>query len=265
LALWSALAIVSLGQQPGTSPAVALRVTNCTTALGPKENKPMKKSSLLDLSLLLFACFLATAAYRDKPGSSQGVVLRVTFEPVTACGICSDGLGEYVDGVDGVSANFSKYGFLYVDFSAARPVTFDYSYPGNPPPPPALPVVTPKITTYKAFDPFTNPQDMSFGMTQCLPLGWSYNNGNTARNLGFEFGPHVGGSSYAIITCTAAANPDNTGQCIQWSLEPKADGTCNPLASLAGVTDTVTGKGNKLTYYDRGLYTMPFKLTLRRK
>jgi len=225
----------------------------------------VKKSSLVALSILLFACFLATAGYGQKPGASQAVALRVAIEPVIACGICSDGLGEYVDGVDGVTANFSKYGFLSVVFSAVRTVNFDYSYPGNPPPPPVLPVVAPKITTYKAFDPFTNPQDMSYGMTQCLPLGWSYNYGNTARNLGFRFGPNVGGSSYAIITCTAAANPDNTGQCIQWSIEPTADGTCNTLASLAGVTDTVTGRANKLTYYDRGLYTMPFKLTLTRK
>src|SRR5262245_23797004 len=215
--------------------------------------------------------FAVTA--KGNSNTSAVVALRVTVEPAdstaTPCRICSDGLGEYVDGVDGVSANFTKYGWLSVvfqDTAALRTVNFDYSFPGNPSPPPVLPVTAPKITTYKAFDPFTRLQDMSYGMTQCIPFGWAYNDGgNIGRNQGFQFGPNVSGSSYAIITCTAAANPDNSGQCIQWSVEPRVDGTCNASASLAGVTDTVTGRGNKLTYYDRGLYKMPFKLTLLRK
>lgn len=229
----------------------------------------MKKFSLLlILSLVLIACFLTTSTPGQKPGTSPPVRLRMTIEASdssgNACKICADPLGDYVDGVDGVSAAFGKYGFLVVTMHSpsSRTVTFDYSFPGNPPPPPALPVVDPKITTYKAFDPFTNPQDMSYGMTQCMPFGWAYNNGaEIGRNIGFQFGPNVGGSSYAIITCTAA---DNTGQCIQWNMEPKADGTCNPVASVAGITDTVSGKGNKSTSFNRGLYTMPFKLTLKR-
>ena len=242
----------------------------------------MKKCYLLALSLLLFVCLFVTGASGQKPGTSAAVALRVTIEPTdstaTACKICGDGLGtntavyqnpnEYVDGVDGVSASFTKYGWLSVAFqdrATIRTVNFDYSFPGNPPPPPVLPVVSPKITTYKSFDPYTNLQDMPYGMTQCIGLGWSHTDGsNITRNHGFQFGPHVSGSSYAIISCTAAANADNTGQCVQWSVEPKVDGACNAVPWIAGINDRITVRG-KTTDYDRGLYRVPFKLTIKRK
>jgi len=241
----------------------------------------MKKYTVFGLSLLLFACLFVTAASGQKPGTSPAVALRVTVEPMdstgTACRICGDGLGtntavyqnpnEYVDGVDGVRASFTKYGWLSVAFqdsATIRTVNFDYSFPGNPPAPPVLPVYSPKVTTFKSFDPYTNLQDMPYGMTQCIGLGWSHTDGsNITRNHGFQFGPHVSGSSYAIITCTAAANA-NTGQCVQWTVEPKLDGVCNAVPWVAGINDRIKIKG-KATDYDRGLFSMPFKLTLVRK
>lgn len=219
-------------------------------------------------SVVLLAA-VASLTHGQKPGTSPAVALRITIEPTdstaTACKICGDGLGEYVDGVDGVSASFTKYGWLSIAFqdrTAIRTVSFDYSFPGNPPPPPVLPVVSPKITSSI---PSTNLQDMPYGMTQCIGLGWSHTDGsNITRNHGFQFGPHVNGSSYAIVTCTAATNPDNTGPCMQWTVEPKVDGVCNAMPAVAGINDRIVVRG-KAADYDRGRFSMPFKLTLTRK
>ena len=230
----------------------------------------MRAKYLILLAAPILLSMIGSLTLGQKPGTSNGVPLRVTIEKFdsssTACKICSDGLGEYIDGVDGVSASFTKYGWLSIAFqdrATIRTVNFDYSFLGNPDPPPALPVVAPKITSSI---PANNLQDMSFGMSQCIGLGWSHTDGsNITRNHGFQFGPHIGGSSYAIIKCTATANPDNSGQCVQWTVEPKVDGTCNPTTpSVAGINDRIVVKG-KSTDYDRGQYTMPFKLTLVRK
>ncbi|HJX92217.1 MAG TPA: hypothetical protein VJ372_17070 [Pyrinomonadaceae bacterium] len=227
------------------------------------------KYLILFAAPILLLSMIGSLTLGQKPGTSNVVPLRVTIEPTdsssTACKICSDGLGEYIDGVDGVSASFTKSGWLSVAFqdrATIRTVNFDYSLPSNPPPPPALPVVKPTITSSI---PTSSLQDMSYGMTQCIGLGWSHTDGsNITRNHGFQFGPHVSGSSYAIIACTAAANPDNSGQCVQWTVEPKFDGTCNATPSVAGINDRIVVRG-KASDNDRGRYSMPFKLTLTKK
>jgi|SRR5215813_6566484 len=228
----------------------------------------MKKHSLFGLSLFFVVCLLVVDASGQK--FVPAVPLRVTVEAAdssaTACRICSDGLGDYVDGVDGVTASFTKNGYLSVGFqtnATLRTVNFDYSFPGNPAPPPTLPVIGPSITS-QVYPDF-NLQDMAFGMTRCIGMGWGYGDGgNIFRNHAFRFGPNAGGSSYAIATCTSATNPDNTGPCVQWVIEPKVDGTCNTTPSLAGVNDRVKSKGHT-TDFGRGLYSMPFKLTISRK
>jgi hypothetical protein len=228
-------------------------------------------------ALVVVLLALAPLTQGQKAGTSPAVPLRVTVEPMdsmsTPCRICGDGLGintaiyqnpnEYVDGIDGVSASFTKYGWLSISFqesASLRTVNFDYSLTGNPIPPPVLPIYSPKVTS--GVDPNTILQNMLIGTTHCIPLGWSYTDGsNITRNHGFQFGPHVTGSSYAIINCAAS---DNTGQCIRWVVEPKVDGTCNANASVAGINDRIVTRG-KATDYDRGRFTMPFKLTLLRK
>ena len=226
----------------------------------------MKKYFVVMLSLLLLAClFVNTIASGQKFVSA--VPLRVTIEDTdslaTACRICSDGDGEYVDGVDGVSASLTKNGYLSIAFqnrSTLRTVNFDYSFPGNPAAPPVLPVVAPYVTS-QVYQDF-NLQDMALGATRCIGLGWGYTNGdNITRNHDFQFGPHAGGSSYAIATCTAA---NTGGQCTRWTVEPKQDGVCNANPSVAGINDRISARG-KATDNDRGLFKMPFKLTLVRK
>ena len=160
---------------------------------------------------------------------------------------------------------FTKYGWLSISFqerATLRTVNFDYSLGGSPDLPPVLPIYSPRVTS--AVETNNNLQDMSLGDTRCIRLGWSYTDGsNLTRNHGFQFGPNVSGSSYAIITCTAAANGE-TGQCVRWIVEPKVDGACNTLASVAAINDRIATRG-KATDHDRGRFSMPFKLTLVRK
>lgn len=67
----------------------------------------MKKSFVLVLFLCMGIASLNVSAQRS--GTSETVLLRVSFEPemsdTTACAVCGDGLGDYIDGVDGVSAS----------------------------------------------------------------------------------------------------------------------------------------------------------------
>ena len=220
--------------------------------------------------ILLVAIVAATPS--QKPGTSSVVPLEVHIEFTdslgTPCAICPDGLGPYIDGQNGVSASFSQYGGLVVDFQsstvALRTVSFTYNPAGTNSPPPQIPIVAPKTYTYKAFDPYTNLQDMPFGMSQCLGMTWNYTNGgSTTRTHGFRFNRgDLTQTAYAIFTCTAA---DGTGRCTTWEAEPKAS-ACNPPAnvSIARVRDSVTAHG-KTTDTDYGLFRMPFKLTLIRK
>src|SRR4030095_1475492 len=59
-------------------------------------------------ALVVVLLALAPLTQGQKAGTSAVVPLRVTIEPTDsnniACKICGDGLGEYVDGIDGVSA-----------------------------------------------------------------------------------------------------------------------------------------------------------------
>ena len=231
----------------------------------------MKRYSMLALSLTLFGCSFVTAASSQKPGTSPPVSLEVQIEATdslfTPCAICSDGLGPYVDGQDGVSAKFGKYGDLVVDFQSGAPVrtvSFTYYPAGANSSPPAIPVVAPKTYTFRVFNPYVNLQDMSLGMSQCVGMTWNYTNGgSTTRTHGFRFNRgDLTQTAYALFTCTDA---DASGRCTTWEAEPKQT-ACNPAAnaSIARVRDSQTVHG-KTTDTDYGLFQMPFKLTLTRQ
>ena len=70
----------------------------------------MKKNFMLVLGLALCIGIASLNVPAQRSGTSETVLLRVSFEPATtdaaACAVCGDGLGDYVDGVDGVSASF---------------------------------------------------------------------------------------------------------------------------------------------------------------
>src|SRR5688572_429266 len=79
---------------------------------------------------------LASAA---KPNSVPTVPLVVTVAEADSagnpCRICADAAGStYINGVDGVTANFDHVGSLIINFNAsptplARKLVFDYSTP----------------------------------------------------------------------------------------------------------------------------------------
>lgn len=233
----------------------------------------MRHKLLAFFASIVWLVAIASATTSQKPGTSTPVPLEVHLELTdslgTTCAICPDGLGPYVDGQNGVSANFSKYGGLIVDFTsstmALRTLNFNYNPAGSNSPPPAIPVMAPK--TYTALPSTTNApnlQDMTLGMSQCLGMTWNHTNGgNTTRTHGFRFsGGDLTTTAYALFTCTAA---DGSGRCTIWEAEPKAS-ACNPPATVskARVKDNLTVRGKTVTT-DYGLFDMPFKLTLIRK
>ena len=242
----------------------------------------MKRNQVLTV---VFALFLVTAMSLSAPvgkaSAPQPVPLRVTFEPAmsdaTPCAVCGDGLGDYVDGVDGVIAGFSRYGYFAFYFrggdASGRSVLFDYSefypsanHPAVVPPPPSGPHTYGEFVTFNAFTPYTYVQDMRVGdPPQCLLTGWNLDQGspvwlnNYHRNGSPFFDPL---SSYVIATCIEEAS----GACTKWELEPAAS-ACNSgtVPTLVNVVKLTKVKPNKQTYEDYGLWKLPFKLTLTRK
>ena len=247
----------------------------------------MKKVLLTVLGLTLCLSLAVSNSSAQKPGTSQPAPLKFIVEPTVrlvgsdpvSCKICGDGAGigaaysdpnEYIDGVDGVAASFNKYGYLTINFQddggSARTVSFDYSAPTPTTiqAVPSMPIVSPKVISFKVFDPYTNLQDMTLGQSQWIGVGWSFNNGGSAsRNHGFQYGQQAGQTAYAVITCVET---DGTGKCTTWELEPKEFLPNNPLErqDVAKVRDTTTVRG-KATVTDYGHYYLPFKLTLVRK
>src|SRR4030095_2708571 len=105
-------------------------------------------------------------------GAPQSVSLKVSFEPAmsdaTPCAVCGDGTGDYVDGVDGVTAYFSRYGHLQFYFhggnTSPRRVLINYSdfypspnHPAVVPPPPIGSHSYGDFLTFYVFEPYTKP------------------------------------------------------------------------------------------------------------
>jgi hypothetical protein len=241
----------------------------------------MKKSFVLVLGLALCMGIASLNISAQRPGTSETVSLKVSFEAAmsdaTECAVCGDGLGEYVDGADGVSAYLSRYGHLQFYFhggdASLRRVLFNYSefypsanHPAVVPPPPSGPHSYGDFITFKVFEPYTNLQDMRVGdEPQCLMTGWTLDQGspiwenNYHRNGSPFFDPLT---SYVSATCVAEAS----GKCTKWELEPN-DSPCNSGAvpTLVNVVKVTKPKPNKVSYQDYGLWKLPFKVTLMRK
>lgn len=241
----------------------------------------MKKNALLGFGLALCLGIASLSASIERPGASQTVSLRLSFETAmsdaTPCAVCGDGFGEYVDGVDGISASLSRYGHLafYFQGGAAGPRRVLFSYldfypsPNHPTPDPSQlpngPQSYGELVTINAFTPYTPIQDMHVGdAPQCLKTGWTLGQGSPVWNNNY----HRDGSrffdaqtSYVVVTCV---EQDATGKCTKWELEPSAGG-CNSgtVATLANVLK-ITSTKKSSTYQDYGLWRLPFKVTLTR-
>ena len=244
----------------------------------------MKRNFLLMLSLMLCFGFAAARASGQKPSSLPPVPLKVTIQNFdstgTFCRIRSDCWNApipncpYIDGVDGVSANFDESGNLNISFQDKRHKTrlvyFDYGDPntGDPsqvfmaPPPGAHVPPYPTgfqneanvINHHTDTVPFTPLQNMSVGAVQCVGLAVTFQlNGRGWRN-NFHYMQNFPNSSitaYGVVTRLDA----NT-----WEVEPKAS-ACNPgVATVAELNDIPLSGPGGLT--NNGMYYMPFKLTL---
>ena len=204
-----------------------------------------------------------------KPGTPPVVGLNVTVEATDSagnpCRICSDGLGTYVNGANGVSARLDSYGNLIIDFAAGngapvRKLSFDYSTPVEPGNVPSIP---PPYDSYMStrFHPEGNIQDMPVGAAQCMESIIIFHDGagNHSDLYSNDFHRNTGGlgdTAYVVITRTSTTT---------WEAEPKElAGECNSrLATIARVSSQPTsGPGSGTNY---GRFYMPFKMTLVRQ
>jgi len=228
----------------------------------------MKKQLVLGAALFLALGLAFLGALAAKTQTYTPVPLVVTVEAAdsnnVACKICSDGLGDYSDGVDGVSANIDQYGNLIINFDDAqtpfRKLDFDYSNPVNPSNafrPPA------SQNSYLSTVPGPNNvpiQNLSVGAEQCVQLGISFTDTDKAktqyrdsfhRNLtNFD----VSQASYGVVTRTSSTT---------WELEPKVS-SCNTGVATEGELITTPSVG-KFVFTDRGAWYLPFKMSLRAK
>ena len=222
----------------------------------------------------------------QKGGGTSDVRLRVLIAdrsatPPADYRVESDGMGEYVDGVDGVSARLDRYGNLIVNFQAdprtgRRRVHFDYSctadlvtrgvtcgsFPAEPPTGiqdrayistvcrevgTGLPCSSPRI------------QDMAIATEQCVQLNWEFTDGSgqSWRN-GFHRNrdlPLQEGTAYGVVTRTDTDT---------WTVEPVA-APCQTV-NMPGVARTfrIETVKSRLVLYDLGPFWLPFKLILTR-
>jgi hypothetical protein len=204
-----------------------------------------------------------------KPSGPPVVGLNVTVEATDSggnpCRICSDGLGPYVNGVDGVSARLDSYGNLIIDFAAGngapvRKLSFDYTSPVEPG---NVPNIPPPYDSYMStrFHPEGNIQDMPVGAAQCMESviifhDQSGNHGNLYSNDFHRNTGSLGDTAYVVISRTSATT---------WEAEPKElAGECNSgLATIARVSSQPTSGPGSGTQYGR--FYMPFKMTLVRQ
>lgn len=244
LALWLALAIVSLGQKPGTSPPVALRVT------------------IENANSSGVGCAVCSDNGSEYIDGQQGIV--AVFNKY----------GHFVFTFQNGETTRS------IQVNYASPFLLPVPSPPDSPP---TGYHTGEIHTFKVGDPYVNLQDMQVGndKSQCVGTGWTLDT-FAANNITWNNNLHRTGSvfhddrtSCAVVTCVEA---DGADKCVRWEIEPKktyldafgqpvtiaCNNTTGQVESVASVVKVVAVR-NKQTYVNYGLYELPFKLTLRKK
>lgn len=217
--------------------------------------------SVLSVSLLAVQP-MARQGGKKKPGGGGGqtpVALSVTIEntdsDINACDICSDGLGDYVDGQDGVSAQFDEWGNLIVSFGQ-RQVNFMFDNVDLP--------SGSHVSSYIAtrFTPAL--QGLEDQQSVCAEMNWVFRDATDEYKLLFQ---RDGGGSLDDVNASAWAVVTRVGP-DTWSLEPRAcdappDGRLSGEDYKAAIMSLPNrGKANVTSY---GTEQMPFKLTLSRK
>jgi hypothetical protein len=214
--------------------------------------------SLLVVLIALAIAQVPTHVGAEKYTKYTVVPLRVTVEPnlsdnVTPSKITSDGMGDYVDGQDGVEANLDQWGNLIIDFQTKRtPLRWlNYTY-------------TPALGGYGDFrgnylstirgGPI---QLMTPGESQCVQAAIT-RSGDSSIQLWHYFGRPVGGYDNSDTSSLSVTRVDGS----TWEIETSTCGT-GVFGGVTRVFEVETKGNNPLN--PLGLYGLPFRMTLTAK
>ena len=215
-----------------------------------------KYFSLLATCAIFLVLTSGVAAQKNK--GQTPVNLSVTIVDQDGLGnlyaVRSDGLGAYVNGQDGISAQFLSTGVL--DFrSGNRNVSAFYSAPVDATIYPLPASDTATGVQILTFVDSTYLQLMPVGSWQCKPLAVNFKIDNYNRTIGYR----AGRGTITSTGPTIFAHPDSD----TWTVESDTGGVCSGFDNVARVRDAPsTGKPGDI---DHGRYTMPMKLVLTRQ
>lgn len=227
----------------------------------------MRSGSSVFKTVTLLMVLAASSITAAGPGKLPVVPLAVIVEPMGSSGMATrmtgDSGGPYVDGLQGVIARLTEFGGLLLDFQvggSARRVFFDYSQPvaaSNGYYPPTDPVVASNLRMSQTSSSVPM-QSMANGSSQCIALGTAFDLNTTDkasfRNLyqrpGSPF--DVSATSYALVTRVTASS---------WEVET-GSASCDTSGYAVALLMEVRTTKRTSTSVDRGLYHLPFRLTL---
>ena len=200
----------------------------------------MKRNFLLMLSLVLCFGFASVDVSGQKQGTGLTQVnLKVTISNFDSLGnpnyITNDGLGEYVDGLQGVTAHLDTSGFLEFNtapigtYPVLRSMLIDWNHPVDPNNlyrPIFARTPTFHFTTLNAI-PIQNLGTPGNPVSQCVQVGLGVNDGTTIWTESWHKGQeNTTGSptAWGLITRTSISPA-------VWTLTP--NNNCNPNAANA--------------------------------
>jgi hypothetical protein len=230
-----------------------------------KETTMAKRFYALTLAVIAGPLLFIEPSAAEKSATTKPVPLRVTVHDTDsdgfACGMCSDGLGDYVDGIDGVAAALDQYGNIIINFqtgrSPVRKLHYDYSFPlqGQTLQPPTDPPNNYFSTVGLPGSPLR--QLMPVGSEQCIvggPLATlddfdktQYRNVFHREWAGFDYTD----TSYLVVTRTSTTT---------WEVEPKSASCNTGIPKVMRLLQTPTRR--QFNFTDDGLYQMPLRMTL---
>ena len=207
-----------------------------------------------------------TAAAAPSKSTSTPIAVQVEDTgPSGAYRIQSDGLGEYVNGLQGMTAEIDPYGNLQITPATAsstnppqRTLKFDFSAPLDP-----SNVYRPDESGQQNFKIKTN----AFGVPRIQDLGV---NGNPVSACYFATIAHNNATIHHRAIFNPASDPSSTPAFItRTSISPAtwtmvSDGPCATNANLAGVWSQDLVKKNAPLVF-RGYYDLQFSIRLRAK
>lgn len=199
-------------------------------------------------------------------GGPQASIPLIVTVPVSGTMVRSDGLGDYVSGVNGMIAELDDPGNLQFTpanasstVAPSRTLVIDYSVQlsGSPYTPDMSNQHNFKIKTGNAGLPRI--QDLAVGASACYPTTIASQSGGATSasasvhhqaSFNDAFAP---GSTFARVTRTSSTS---------WSMV--SDGGCAGPANVAGVSSQTLGKKDGPLIF-RGMYSVRFSITFSMK